>query len=323
MRVVSLVTILKSKSWKTNLQGSSRFSTKKSIASQAPTFNTKDVKMTANLPLLNAANVVFTKEPNWGFGKDSNFDQKLFHQGSRKAIETVSKSISQCNYSRLSGLVSSECLHNLRTNAFEVFTPRELSLLPIKEEDIFFQFIENAKVSQDVFEIDLVSFSLNNLAQCKINTSRVKNLQADLQRKGGVLKREDFDARKYRRVKEEFEKLNPTSLVRDNEIYITNYRFKKLGDQDWQIIEIGHLNTATNWSWLRKFKWKGRIHIALQFDMPFIKVLRYDYMFDCGWISMFIYLQILALIIGSNLEKAEVEKTRQKSDPAKASQTMM
>ena len=75
MRVVSLVTILKSKSWKTNLQGSSRFSTKKSIASQAPTFNTKDVKMTANLPLLNAANVVFTKEPNWGFGKDSNFDQ--------------------------------------------------------------------------------------------------------------------------------------------------------------------------------------------------------------------------------------------------------
>lgn len=81
MRVVSLVTILKSKSWKTNLQGSSRFSTKKSIASQAPTFNTKDVKMTANLPLLNAANVVFTKEPNWGFGKDSNFDQKLFYQG--------------------------------------------------------------------------------------------------------------------------------------------------------------------------------------------------------------------------------------------------
>lgn len=320
MRVVSLVTILKSKSWKTNLQGSSRFSTKKSIASQAPTFNTNDLKMTENLRLLNAANVIFTGEPNWVF---TNFNQKLFYQGSRKAIETVSKSISQCNYSRLSGLVSSKCLGNLRTNAFEVFSPWELSLLPIKEEDIFFQFIENAKVSQDVLEIDLVSFSLNNLAQCKINTSRVKNLQADLQRKGGVLKREDFDARKYRRVKEEFEKLNPSSLVRENEIYITNYRFKKLGDEDWQIIEIGHLNTATNWSWFRKFKWKGRIHIAIQFDMPFIKVLRYDYMFDVGWISMLIYLQILALIIGSNLEKAEVEKTRQRSDPTKDPQTMM
>ena len=78
MRVVSLVTILKSKSWKTNLQGSSRFSTKKSIASQAPTFNTNDLKMTENLRLLNAANVVFTGEPNWVF---TNFDQKLFYQG--------------------------------------------------------------------------------------------------------------------------------------------------------------------------------------------------------------------------------------------------
>jgi len=316
-----VVTILKSKSWKTNLQGSSRFSTKKNTSLQAPSFNTKDIKMTETLPLLNVSTVVLRGNPNWIVS--TNFNEKLFYQGSRKAIETVSKSISRCNYSRLSDLVSSKCLDKLRINAFEVFSPQELSLLPIKEEDIFFQFIQNAKVSEDLLEIDLVSFSLNNLAQCKINTNALKNFKANLQRKGGVLKREDFDAGEYRRLKEKFDDLNPTILFRDNEIHITNYKFEKLGDQDWQIVEIGHLNTATNWSWLRKFKWKGRVSISIQFDMPFLKVLRYDYIFDTAWISMLIYLQILALIIGGNLEKAEVEKTGQRNGPATASQTMM
>ena len=102
----------------------------------------------------------------------------------------------------------------------------------------FFQFMQNARVSEDLLEIDLVSFSLNNLAQCKINTNALKNFKANLQRKGGVLKREDFDAGEYRRLKEKFDDLNPTILFRDSEIHITNYKFEKLGDQDWQIVEI-------------------------------------------------------------------------------------
>lgn len=326
---MKVVTILKSKCWKTNLQSLSRFSTKKKNIPQAPSFYTEDtpLKMTTKVSLPRIAQVLFTGEPNWPFPKSDNIDLKQFYQGSRKAIETISRSISQGDYSKLSELVSDECMEKLRINAFEVYAPQELSLLAIKEEDIFFQFIENAKVSQDLSEIDLVSFSLNNLAQCKINTGKVKNLErsikADLQRKGGILKREDFNAREYRKVKDNFEDLNPGSLVRDNEIHITNYKFEKLGDQDWQIVEIGHLNTANSWSWLRKFKWKGRVHISIQFDMPFLRVLRYDNMVDAGWILLFIYLQILALIIGSNIQKAEVDKKRQKIEPLSVSQTMM
>lgn len=255
------------------------------------------------------------------------FEFMSIFSGSRKAIETISRSISQGDYSKLSELVSDECMDKLRINAFEVYAPQELSLLAIKEEDIFFHFIGNAKVSQDLSEIDLVSFSLNNLDQCKINTSKLKNLktsmEADLQKTGGILKREDFNAREYRKVKDNFEDLNPSILVRDNEIHITNYKFEKLGDQDWQIVEIGHLNTANSWSRLRKFKWKGRVHISIQFDMPFLRVLKYDYMFDAGWILLFIYLQILALIIGSNIQKAEDDKKRQKNEPLSVSQTMM
>jgi len=313
------VTLLKSKCWKTNCQTFSRFSTKKNNAQHAPSFNTKDtpMKMTKKVPFTRIFEILFTGEPNWPFPKSDNIDLKQFYQGSRKAIETTSHSISQCNYQRLDSLVSDECMYKLRSKVFEAFTPQELSLLAIKEEDIFFQFIENAKVSEERAEIDLVSFSLNNLAQCKANTRRVKNLhekmQADLSKKGPVLKREDFNAAEYRKIKDSFEDLNPGSLVRENEVHITNYKFEKLGDQDWQIVEVGHLNTANSWNLLRKFKWKGRVHISIQFDMRFLTVLRFDYMFDAGWIAGFIYLQILALIIGRNIAKEEEEKRRKES----------
>jgi len=314
---------------KTSMHSFAMYSTNKKTIPLAPSFHTEGStqKMTNNVSFTRMGHVIFTGEPNWPFPKSDNIDLKQFYQGSKKAIETTSKSLSQCNYSRLSGLVSGECMGKLRSNVFEVYSPSEISLLAIKEEDIFFQFIENAKVSQDLAQIDLVSFSMNNLAKCRMNTNKVKNLQgriqADLKKKGGVLKREDFDASEYRKIADNFEDLNPGNLVRDNEVHITSYKFEKLGDQDWQIAEIGHLNTANSWNWLRKFKWKGRVHISIQFNMPFIRVLRYDYMIDVAWIFMFIYLQILALILGNKLANEEKEKKRQNNATFPISQTMM
>jgi len=296
------------------------FSTNKKNIPLAPSFNTagSTAKMTKNLSFSRMGHVIFTGEPNWPFSKSDNIDLKQFYQGSRKAIETISKSISQSNFARLDGLVSPECMGNLRSSVFENFGPKEISLLAIREEDIFFQFIENSKVSEDFAQIDLVSFSLNNLAQCKINTTNLKNLkesiQRDVKKKGGVLKREDFNASQFRQISDQFEGLNPNSLVKDNEVHITNYKFEKSGDQEWQIVKIGHLNTTRSWSWLRKFKWKGRVHISMQFNMPFKRVLRYDYMIDAGLLAMLIYLQILALIIGSNIEIEKKERGLTNSD---------
>jgi len=315
---MKVVTILESKCLRTSLHSLVWYSTRRNIP-VAPTFNTKgSIKgLTKRVSYKTMGHIICTEQPNWSFPKCDNIDLAQFLQGSRKAIETTSKSISQCNYSRLNGLVSAHCMDKLRSNVFEVYSPAEISLLAIKEGDIFFQFIENAKVSQDLAQIDLVSFSLNNLAECKINTNRVKNfqgkIQADLQKKGGVLKREDFDASEYRKITDNFEDLNPGSLVRENEVHITNYQFEKFGDQDWQISAIGHLSTANNWNWLQRFKWKGRVHISIHFDKPFIRVLRYDYLIDLAWILILIYLQILALIIGSNIEKAELENARHRN----------
>lgn len=80
---MKVVTILKSKCWKTNLQSLSRFSTKKKNIPQAPSFYTEDLplKMTTKVSLPRIAQVLFTGEPNWPFPKSDNIDLKQFYQG--------------------------------------------------------------------------------------------------------------------------------------------------------------------------------------------------------------------------------------------------
>ena len=78
------------------------------------------------------------------------------------------------------------------------------------------------------------------------------------------------------------------------------------------ISSVGYIDTLHHWSWVRRFKWKGRVHIGIQFNLPFIRVLRYDYMFDVAWISLFIYLQILAFIIARKISTDHGEDMQQK-----------
>ena len=146
-------------------------------------------------------------------------------------VERTSQALSQCHRARLADLTSQPCFQRLAASVFDVYSPPEISLLAISKEDIFLQLIENAKLEGDFARIDLVSFSLNNLSQCRINTNKVqqfhKKTQADLKQKGGILKREDFDARKFRELTADFEKLNPGRLVRENCIVITTYRLER------------------------------------------------------------------------------------------------
>ena len=93
--------------------------------------------------------------------------------------------------------------------------------------------------------------------------------------------------------------------LQENEIQITNYKFEKRGEENWQISSLGHLATADHWSWLRTFKWKGRLHISIQFNLPFVRALRYDYIFDVSWICLLIYLQILAIVLGAKADEGD------------------
>ena len=79
----------------------------------------------------------------------------------------------------------------------------------------------------------------------------------------------------------------------------------KRGKNDWLISSIGHIATAQHWTWVKKFKWKGRLHISIQFNIPFIRALRYDYIIDIIWISLLIYLQILAIVLARKAEEGD------------------
>ena len=186
---------------------------------------------------------------------------------------------------------------------------KDLSFLAVRKENIFLHFISEAKISDDLTQIDLVSYSMNHLDECITNTKKAKNfhnkMQADFKKKDTFLQREDFDAAEFRKVTTNFEALNPGRLVKENEIQITNYTFSRREGENWQISSLGHLATADHWTWVRKFKWKGRLHISIQFNIPFLRALRYDYIIDITWILLLIYLQILAILLGRKADEGD------------------
>ena len=65
----------------------------------------------------------------------------------------------------------------------------------------------------------IVSFSLNDLDKCISATNEYqnfnRNIEEELKKKGPVLRREDFDASKFRRVSTNFHEMHPSRLVKE------------------------------------------------------------------------------------------------------------
>jgi len=281
--------------------------------SKCPSFSTEGPvkKMVKSVPLKTMLMIFSTGHPELPYSELSQrVDIKEFSEGSKKAIEVVSKGISRRDFSQMSDLLTDDCCQKVKKLLNEsIHSDQDLSLLAVKKEDIFFQFISEAKISDDLAQINLVSYSLSNLDQCIKNTRTFQNfhkkMQDDFKKKKTVLQREDFDAAEYRKVTSSFEFLNPGRLVKENDIHITNYKFSRRGSNDWEICSVGHLATADHWTWFRRFKWKGRLHISIQFNLPFMRALRYDYIVDTTWICLLIYLQILALMLAKKAEEGD------------------
>ena len=96
---------------------------------------------------------------------------------------------------------------------------KDLSFLAVRKENIFLHFISEAKISDDLTQVDLLSYSMNHLDECITNTKKAKNfhnkMQADFKKKDTFLQREDFDAAEFRKVTTNFEALNPGRLVKE------------------------------------------------------------------------------------------------------------
>ena len=127
----------------------------------------------------------------------------------------------------------------------------------MKKEDVFFQFIAKSELTQDTAKIELgrlkiipdctlpllkakcwdwgnilklilmhilVSYSVNGLDKCTRATHEYqqfnKNIEEEMKVKGPVLRREDFDATKFRTVSANFQELHPSRLVKEGYVQI-------------------------------------------------------------------------------------------------------
>ena len=70
------------------------------------------------------------------------------------------------------------------------------------------------------------------------------------------------------------------------------------------------MDTRHSWNWFRRFKWKGRLHISIHLKKSFLTVLRYDLMFDVIWMSLLVYLQVLAFIMAKKITEEDEAKKK-------------
>jgi hypothetical protein len=266
------------------------------------------------LSYTNAASCILTGKPNFPFPAQYNIDLDTFFTGSRKAVESISRNISLRNISGLSSLVSPTCLEHLRQCVFEEMRVEDIRGIKINADDIFLQYIESAQIQDKHVRIVLVSFSLDRLHECKSVHSKLKTFQNQLFNKAkqtdGILRREDLNAKEFRRLQGEFENLNMDKLTKEGNILVSSYTFERTGNTDWSVVSLSHTDSALIWSYVRRMIWKGRVHISARFDKRFDEVLRLDYALDFFAVVSLIFLQLLAMILGYKMEQEQERRNR-------------
>jgi len=275
---------------------------------ETSSFNTNGTisELISKMPLATSMSVIFTGYPDWPYTKlKQNVNLTEFYKGSRTAIEVVNRAVSKRDLSMLNNYVENSC----KEEVAEILRGSDFESVLVNQEDIFYQFISDYTVDGDNVQINLVSYSLKNLERCKSALKEFKEYNKDLLERPSeerpILKREDFDATKFRKINDNFEELHPGRLLKESDIQISNFTFERQGSESWKILAIGHLNSKTYWSWFRRFKWKGRIHISLQFNQPILKVIRFDMMSDAAMMLILIYLQVLAVILARKITEEE------------------
>jgi len=263
-----------------------------------------------------AVSLILSGQPNLpAQTKQFNLDIDTFFEGSRHAVQCISENIRTRNLDGLSSLVSKECLEDLRLNVFESLPASQINQIRVNSDDIFFQYIESAKIIDNTSSMSVVALSLPRLAECKSIKRRMRSFQNNLftqaSKTEGVLRKEDVNAAEFRKIRQEMEELNIEKLAKEGEILISTYNFQRTSNNaDWTVTSISHTDSSSIWSYYRRLIWKGRVHISVMYSMDFRTVLRYDYMFDCVVAVILVYLQILALVLGYKMDQ-EAERRRE------------
>jgi len=276
--------------------------------SRVPSFFTgkeSALRLQDNLTFKDAFNVLVFGEQRPILSTDLGMSQTDFISGVRSTIETVSGKMKKRQMSSVKGFVTEDCFSRLSEEMGKLVNA-DVNMLEIKDEDMFLHLIVDNQ-SKDDESVDVVSFSIKDLGECKDNIRKMEMWaqdMADLTARHGYIRREDFNAQNYEKLKTNLANVNIGTLIWHRDVTITTFRFTRLPSEGlWQIDEVGYLNTLDRWHWIQRFYWKSRIAASVHMKIEYQRFLRYDFLFDIFIILTFVLLQGMALYIGNKMDR--------------------
>lgn len=279
-------------------------------AEQFPAITTaKDFSSFVKSPSFDViSNIVTTGEANVPFKNMSDVSVSDFSAGAVAAVDAVTGHIADGgDLADLRDTVSESCLTSLRA-ALAALSPAQRSLLRIKEEDVFFSWVQlavvNGRTGLHRIRFAVMSFPRfgeirrmheSNLRRRELHEEKISAWAAKAGLKGEPMSPPEL----YRRVKEEEEEMvksleDPHAVFRAGDIIISNYEFSQTAEGSWVVSALATRDARATWLWIFHWRWKGRLGFALR-GTPFVKVLRFDYATD-----IFIYFIVLFYVMVSS-----------------------
>ena len=136
------------------------------MSSLAPTFTTtgETSKIISKLSLHNIASMIVSGQPNKAFPSSYEVNIDEFVPGAIGAVSVVTEAMSQQDWDSLSGLVSYECVSQMK-KIMESLSPEERNLSVVKQDDVFFSFISNPENCDKGNNLNIVLFYFPKLGE--------------------------------------------------------------------------------------------------------------------------------------------------------------
>jgi len=280
------------------------------ITSRQLSFSSTGKISSGKLPYSASLQLLLRGDTDHAMFTNKDFNSHQFTSGSTKGVETVSRMLSKRDIAGLSTLVTNSCFQDIRKNVLEQLRMEDYSSLPVSSQDIFLRFITSIDEDKEQGEIRItvVNYSLpgiENARQKHRNIQDTKNnLTMQASRSDGILRKEDINVRKMRKVFDDFDDGNIGKVLKERDILITEYTFaNNPANKSWKIVNFSHADSIQVWGLVRRLIWKARIQAAVNLELNVSRYLRYEYIVLIISAFIFAYLQYLAISIGQKYEK--------------------
>ena len=134
----------------------------------------------------------------------------------------------------------------------------EKQLVSLEPENVFYSFVSNINSDSDSGRnLNLVTYSLPRLSEVKSRYEQCKKMKIETKQKVDEIKLRGAGSQEeanqmlkavFLEHKDKIDAIHPGKLLKENEIVIGNYRFKKQGSsEDWVLKEVSQINSVKGW----------------------------------------------------------------------------